>query len=241
MTMTPQPQRTPRSGQSSSSLLSSSIYPLHPEGSRVIFRLSEQDVTLVDRVIVAASSLFVVGAFAWAPFLSVYAIVRRWRSISLDKNNDTDDDDDDAATIRQLRRRRVRLASFVLVALGLVAYGPHRSPRFGRWLRIRHWKLWTCWLKFIAMQVIVDQTSAATTATTATTTERQRVFDATTDPAILAFCPHGIFPFAFAFGALPALASKAFGIFRPVVATATNFLPVVSDILLWLEKMYVPL
>jgi hypothetical protein len=219
-----QPQRTSTGQQQSLS----SIYPLHPEGSRVIFRLPEQDVTLVDRVVVAASSLFVVGAFAWAPFLSVYTIVRRWRCIALD---DAIDD-----TTRQ--RKRVRLASFVLVALTLVAYGPHRSPRLGRWLRIRHWKLWTCWLKFIAMQVIVDQTSAST--------ERQPLqygsdFSTTTDPAILAFCPHGIFPFAFAFGALPALASKAFGIFRPVVATATNFLPVVSDILLWLEKMYVAL
>jgi hypothetical protein len=217
----PQPQQQQQQ-QRTSSGMSSSIYPLHPEGSRVIFRFPEQDVTLVDRAIVAASSLFVVGAFAWAPLLSVYAIVRRWRSIALDNNDTTD-----ATT------RRVRLASLVLVALALVTYGPHRSPRFGQWLRVRHWKLWTCWLKFIAMQVIVDQTATSS----ASEQPQQRSFDSTTDPAILAFCPHGIFPFAFAFGALPALASKAFGIFRPVVATATNFLPVVSDILLWLEKM----
>lgn len=60
------------------------------------------------------------------------------------------------------------------------------------------------------------------------------------DRAILAFVPHGIFPFAFAFGALPEIAQKrAFGVFRPVVATATNFLPVVNDFLLWLGKMCV--
>lgn len=59
------------------------------------------------------------------------------------------------------------------------------------------------------------------------------------EQAILAFVPHGIFPFAFAFGLLPDIAQEAFGIFRPVVATATNFLPVVSDFLLWLGKVYV--
>jgi hypothetical protein len=56
-------------------------------------------------------------------------------------------------------------------------------------------------------------------------------------PAILAFVPHGIFPFAFAFGVLPEIAQTVFGKFRPVVATATNFFPVVNDFLLWVDKM----
>jgi len=53
------------------------------------------------------------------------------------------------------------------------------------------------------------------------------------DQAILAFIPHGIFPFAFAFGVLPELAQRIFGFVHPVVATASGLFPVVRDFLNW--------
>lgn len=186
----------------------SSVYPFHPEGSRVVFRTLGSDLTALDRCIVASSSLFIVGAFAWVPLLYVWAW-KKWKSIPVDD-----------------KRRRAAYAGGAMLLLALLSYGPHRSPRVGQWLQVRKWKLWTAWLKFIAMEVIADQDA------------NLRV-NVQRDQAILAFVPHGIVPFAFAFGALPVMAQKAFGIFRPVVATATNFLPVVSDILLWIEKMYV--
>ena len=186
----------------------SSIYPLHPEGSRVIFRIPESELTVLDRCVVAGSSVCVVGAFAWLPALYGWAWMK-WKSIPA-----TD------------KKRRAAFAGIVLFSVALLSAGPHRSPRVGRWLQVRKWTLWTAWLKFIAMEVIADQ-------------DTKHSINVQTDQVILAFVPHGIFPFAFAFGALPEIAQKAFGIFRPVVATATNFLPVVSDFLLWIEKMYV--
>jgi hypothetical protein len=186
----------------------SSIYPLHPPGSRLLFRISESELNTLDRCVVAASSIFVVGAFAWVPVLYTWAW-RKWKSIPVKD-----------------KRQRATYAGIILVSVALLARGPHRSPRVGQWLRVRKWKLWTAWLKFIAMEVISDQ-------------EPNLGLNVQKDKAILAFVPHGIFPFAFAFGALPEISQKAFGVFRPVVATATNFLPVVSDLLLWLQKMYV--
>ena len=62
--------------------------------------------------------------------------------------------------------------------------------------------------------------------------------DVKEDKAILAFVPHGIFPFAFAFASLPDMAqSAAFGVFRPVVASATSLFPIVRDFLSWCDAV----
>jgi hypothetical protein len=250
----------------------SSLYPLHPvttasngkgasrdgDNVRIVFRIPVQDdLTLWDRCVVAGTSLGVVGAFAWVPLLYLYGAWRLYKSIpplsSSTSSADDDDRDDDAneqqrqAVQRHRRRRAMIVASIVAATVALLTtHGPHRSPRFGRWLRIRHWKMWMSWLKFIAMEVIVDQTPSDTKVAAHSHELTQRQLALLQQPneqeqqqAMLAFVPHGIFPFAFAFGALPALSQRAFGIFRPVVATATNFFPVVSDFLLWLHKMYV--
>ena len=54
------------------------------------------------------------------------------------------------------------------------------------------------------------------------------------DQALLAVVPHGIFPFALAFAALPERASQVFGEFKPVVATATALFPFIRTFLGWL-------
>jgi 1-acyl-sn-glycerol-3-phosphate acyltransferase len=79
-------------------------------------------------------------------------------------------------------------------------------------------------MRFIAMEVISDVSSD----------QPKRPLDVRKDRAILAFAPHGIFPFGIAFGALPEIAQQAFGIFRPVVAAATDFFPIVRDFLKWI-------
>ena len=192
--------------------LASSIYPLHPSGTQTLLRISGSDLTWLDRCAVAASSLVVVGAFAWFPIVYMYAWTK-WKSIPSTE-----------------KRRKKKYFGIVVGLTLLILYGPHRSHRFGQWIKLRKWSLWTAWLKYIAMEVITDHPKTSNDQKNCYVQEEQ---------AILAFVPHGIFPFAFAFGILPEVAQQVFGYFRPIVATATNFLPVVSDFLLWLGKMLV--
>jgi len=190
----------------------SSVYPQHPPGSRRIFRVPPSDLTIMDRVLVASSSLLIVGSIAWVPLLCSWAW-RKYKSIP-----------------KEAKRRRALYAALFLSTLGIFTFGPHRRVRVGEWLQLRKWKLWQAWLRFIAMEVISDQGALSTPATVSS-------FDAQKDQAIFAFVPHGIFPFAFAFGVLPEMAQQAFGVFRPVVATATQLFPIVRDILLYAESM----
>lgn len=190
----------------------SSVYPLPPPESRLIFRVPEGDLSTLDRCVIACTSLAIVGSFLWVPVVYAWAL-RRWRSISATN-----------------KKRKAVYAGIVVASLALMSAGPHRSSRFGEWLKVRRWPLWSAWLRFIAMEVRSDQTKINISS---------RNLDVQNDQITLAFVPHGIFPFAFAFGCLPDIAQQAFGIFRPVVATATNFFPVVNDFLLWLRKMYV--
>ena len=62
-------------------------------------------------------------------------------------------------------------------------------------------------------------------------------FDFKHNQAIYAISPHGIFPFALGFAVLPELASRVFGEFRPVVATATSLFPFLRTILSWLNSV----
>jgi hypothetical protein len=152
----------------------------------------------------------VVGAFAWCPILYTY-VWTKWKSIP------------------STEKRRKRVYFVVVVGLTLLLiYGPHKSRRFGQWIKVRKWALWTAWLKYIAMEVVTDHERMSTDQKNRSINEEK---------AILAFIPHGIFPFAFAFGILPEITHQVFGYFRPVVATATNFLPVVSDFLIWFGKV----
>ena len=119
--------------------------------------------------------------------------------------------------------RRAIYGSLLLACLAVKVLGPHRQPRVGEWLNARHWYLWKSWLRFIAFEVVADSAKAAT--------------DLRNKQTILAVSPHGLFPFALAFAALPEQASQAFGYFRPVVATATNLFPVVNTFLKWLRSV----
>jgi 1-acyl-sn-glycerol-3-phosphate acyltransferase len=175
------------------------VYPLHPPDSRVLVRVPS-DISFLDRLIVAGSSIFIVGSLVWVP-LTARWVYRRWKQAK-DK------------------RKRAMYASLLVILAVLVIGGPHRSPRVGKWLQVRKWSLFQAWVKFIAMEVILDQPKGIT-------------MDVQQDKAIFAFAPHGIFPFAFAFGVLPDIATQSFGYVRPVVATATRLFPVVRDFISW--------
>lgn len=182
-----------------------SIYPLHPQGSEILFRIPAADLTFVDRLIVSTSSLTIIGSVIWVPACIAWAW-RRWKRVK-DK------------------RRKALYAALAFAASAILAAGPHRSPGFGKRLQVRKWRLWQAWLKFIAMEVISD------------TSKESCPIDVKRDKAILAFVPHGIFPFAFAFAALPEITQSVFGIFRPVVASATALFPIVRDFLCWCEAV----
>ena len=184
-----------------------SIYPCElPSGSQVLIKIpAGEQISLLDRSLVAISSLFVVGSVAWVPLVFVWAW-RRWKKIPEDQ-----------------KRRRAIYGSLLLACVAAKVLGPHRRPQVGEWLKARDWYLWKSWLRFIAFEVVADSAKAAK--------------DMRNEQAILAISPHGLFPFALAFAALPEQASEAFGYFRPVVATATNLFPFVNTFLKWLRSV----
>ena len=173
-----------------------------------------------DGVLVAGSSLVFVGSVVWVPLAYAYA-VKKWRDC------------------RDKRRKAVYFGLIVTAATLAIA-GPHRHPRVGRWLETRRWRLWRAWMNFIAFEVISDQgQSSGDEDLPYTRRPGAQVTDSNLplqkdEQAILAVVPHGIFPFALAFAALPERASQVFGEFRPVVATATALFPFVRTFLGWL-------
>mmetsp|Transcript_2562 Transcript_2562/g.6023 ORF Transcript_2562/g.6023 Transcript_2562/m.6023 type:complete len:385 (-) Transcript_2562:1281-2435(-) len=119
------------------------------------------------------------------------------------------------------KRRRAMYATILFSITTLYAIGPHRNPKVGDWLRVHRWGLWKSWLRFFAFEVVAD--------------EFDSVKDLVNQQAILGISPHGIFPFGLAFAALSDQASLAFGSFRAVVASATQLVPWVRDVLRWVR------
>ena len=179
----------------------SSVYPLHPSDSQWLARVSETELTALDRLLVGGSSLVIVGSFLWVPCLLVWSY-RRWKSV-------------------QDKRRRIIYAALFVAALGVyVVAAPHKNHRVGNWLQVKKWKLWRAWVRFLATEVILDQPR----------NNDNNTKDLAQQDAILAFCPHGIFPFAFGVGAIADWAQKIFGAFRPIVASAVLRVPIFGDL-----------
>lgn len=122
------------------------------------------------------------------------------------------------------RKRRAVYIGFIVAASAFFAVGPHRSPRVGEWIHVHNWSLWKSWLRFFAFEIVADQGFDSV----------KKLID---NPAIVAVSPHGLFPFGLAFAALSDASSKAFGRFRAVVASATQLIPWVRDVLKWVDAV----
>eukprot|EP00980_Cylindrotheca_fusiformis_P030272 scaffold24618_cov127-Cylindrotheca_fusiformis.AAC.5 len=123
----------------------------------------------------------------------------------------------------QPRRRAIYTASLVALTAMYVA-GPHRRSKVGDLVQVRKWCLWKAWLRFFAFEVIADGGV-------------ESVKELLRGQAIVGVSPHGIFPFGLAFATLTDLSNEAFGRLRPVVASATQLIPFVRDVLKWVRAV----
>lgn len=121
-------------------------------------------------------------------------------------------------------RRRAMYTVFLVGITALYAAGPHRRARVGDFIQVRKWSLWGAWLRFFALEVVADA-------------GLDSVKDLLQGQAIVGISPHGIFPFGLAFATLSDLSSEAFGRLRPVVASATQLIPFVRDVLKWVRAV----
>ena len=97
----------------------SSVYPFHPPGSQRLARIGDTDLTLLDKCLVAGSSLVIVGAFVWVPVCVAWAY-QKWKTA---------------------KRRKALYAALLVAAMGIYAgVAPQRSHRVGEWLQVRKWK-----------------------------------------------------------------------------------------------------
>ena len=152
----------------------SSIYPAtNPPGSHVLVRTSPNEVTMVDRIAVSTASMLVVGSAMWVPCFYAWAW-KRFRSIPQD----------------QKKRRLVYVAGLIALTT-FCAVGPHRHPLVAQFMRLKKWFVWKSFIKFFVMDVVADNTSFIP------------AFEKLRDQqAIVAFAPHGLFPFALAIPAI---------------------------------------
>ena len=125
---------------------------------------------------------------------------------------------------RLAKRFGAALAAIILIS----TLGPHRNEKLGSLLKVRKWRLWNAWLNYVGFSVLKDH-------------DRTNIeilhpeFDMKTSPAMFAFIPHGIFPFGLAFSCLPERGyADTWGLFRPVVATATKLFPFVRTLISWM-------
>ena len=124
---------------------------------------------------------------------------------------------------KEQTKRRALYTTILLSITGLYIAGPHRNPKVGELVRVHKWRLWKSWCRFFALEVVADHHN-----------HNNSKLD---DQAILGISPHGIFPFGLAFAALSETSQSAFGKFQAVVASATQMIPWVRDVLKWVRAV----
>ena len=220
--------------------------PLLPRGVDIIVQPPSYDAcTFVDKLLVYASSLTVIGSPLYFYF-GIYWLYKKWKHyralakedvVVLDKDNYTSSGESSQeipSNIQQCARYE-KLSSRYAAALAMVLiisfWGPHRSKRVGEWLHARRWRLWDSWLNYVGFTVLHDRGDDDTTTTL------HPEFDPQSSDAMYAFVPHGIFPFGLAFSCLPERGyNNTWGLFRPVVATATRLFPLVRTFIAWMGE-----
>lgn len=219
------------------------ISPLLPHGVEIIVPPTTEACTVVDHLLVYVSSLIVVGSPIWF-YGGIIYLYRRWkryhRLATRKKDDDTittsceessnecpqEDDVDSLLSREQCSKFALRYRAALALALVASIFGLHRSVRVGQWLNVRRWRLWDAWLNYVGFTVLRD---------TGCGTSSESSFDPRSSPVIYAFVPHGIFPFGLAFSCLPERGyEQTWGLFRPVVATATRLFPLVRTFIDWM-------
>lgn len=100
---------------------------------------------------------------------------------------------------------------------------------------MRKWRLWDAWLNYIGFTVLYDRGDVHDATKSTASNHYVGEFDMQKSSAIYAFIPHGIFPFGLAFSCLPQRGyDHTWGLFRPVVATATKLFPLVRTFISWM-------
>lgn len=240
--------------------------PLLPIGVDIIIPPPPYEAcSFIDKLLVYASSLVVVGSPLWFYYGIIY-IYKKWKQyLKLSKGgnsinaNDSDNkgsnsnytssgessserqEHDNIHTTQSQRNKYKQLATkygtALTIMLILSIWGPHRNKRIGEWLNVRQWRLWDAWLNYVGFTVLHDRGDDAgnSAATNSNSNNHQQEFDPMNDPAMYAFVPHGIFPFGLAFSCLPQRGyENTWGLFRPVVATATRLFPLVRTFIAWM-------
>ena len=132
------------------------------------------------------------------------------------------------------QRLAKRYCTALITVIVLSIWGPHRSPKVGKLLGVRNWRLWDAWLNYIGYTVLHDRGDGEQQQIMSPPSSQEGDNNNNTPP-ILAFVPHGIFPFALAFSCLPQRGYEdTWGVFRPVVATATKLFPLVRMFISWM-------
>ncbi len=218
--------------------------PLLPKGVEVIIPPPPYEAcTFVDSLLVYVSSLVVVGSPVWFYGYIVY-LYRKWTkegnvveddAAGVDDKNYSSSGEKERPGIsiqrwRKYNRATSKYGAALAVILLISGLGPHRSRRVGEFLGVRRWRLWDAWLNYVGFTVLRDHGENYPA-----TASNEPEFDPRHSRAIYAFVPHGIFPFGLAFSCLPQRGyEKTWGLFRPVVATATKLFPVVRTFIAWM-------
>jgi hypothetical protein len=169
---------------------------------------AEVSLSKIDDLAVKLTSLVIVGSIVWVPSLFLY-LYKKWKNTPKE----------------EVQKRAMYRRIFLTLALCAI-FGPHRHPKVGKLLKFKKWNLWNgAWLRYISFEVITDEMQGV------------KGFNLREDPAILAFSPHGIFPFSLGFATVAERAKEYFGEFRPVVATATRFVPILRTVLQWIGQV----
>jgi hypothetical protein len=166
-----------------------------------------QILSRTDTALVNLSSLLILGGAIWGPAF-FYWLYKKWRT--------TPNDDE-----KNKKKRRLYRNIFITAVL-VTIWGPHRHRKVGEFLKIREWRFLKAWTNYVAMEVISEASDG-----------KKHNFDMKKDQAIFAIIPHGIIPIPLGFAAIPKLAIDVFGEIRPVVASATRFVPGFRTMLEW--------
>ena len=176
-------------------------------------------ISKTDNALVALSSLFFVGGVAWAPAFYIW-LYKKWKNTPNDEEN---------------KKKRKIYRNIFITAVLVSIFGPHRHRKVEEWINFRNWRIVKAWVNYMAYEVISESPPIhiGVGGGGGGGIPKRPKFDMKKDQAIFAIVPHGIVPFSIGFATLPQVAVDAFGGFRPVVASATRFLPGLRTVMEW--------